>query len=34
MEFYETIKTELSEFDIGLLIANAGIYIPGLFEKT
>jgi hypothetical protein len=31
MEFFEQIKNEVLNLDIGLLIVNAGIYRPGSF---
>ena len=33
MDYYENIKKELIELDIGLLIVNAGIYRPGDFTQ-
>lgn len=33
MAFYEKIREEVGDKDIGLLIANAGIYHPGRFWK-
>ena len=31
MEFYEEVRKEVGDKDIGLLIVNAGIYHPGKF---